>query len=50
MAGMTFLIDPWLAPKGQGRSYAGEVRSPLVELPIPLQDVVSGIDAVLVSH
>lgn len=50
MAGMSFLIDPWLAAKGEGRSYAGQARSPLVELPIPKAAAVDGIDAVLVSH
>ncbi|WP_374515440.1 MBL fold metallo-hydrolase [Brevundimonas sp.] len=50
MAGVVLLIDPWLAAKGEGRSYAGEVRSPLVDLPMPVEAVVEGIDAVLVSH
>ncbi len=50
MAGVVLLIDPWLAAKGEGRSYAGDVRSPLVDLPMPAEAVVDGIDAVLVSH
>lgn len=50
MAGVTLLIDPWLAAKGEGRSYSGDVRSPLVDLPMPVEAVVDGIDAVLVSH
>lgn len=50
MAGTVLLIDPWLAAKGEGRSYAGEVRSPLVDLSMPVEAVVGGIDAVLVSH
>ena len=50
LAGTVLLIDPWLAARGEGRSYAGRVRSPLVDLPMPVEDVVDGIDAVLVSH
>lgn len=50
VAGVVLLIDPWLAAKGEGRSYAGGVRSPLVDLPMPVEAVIEGIDAVLVSH
>ncbi|HWQ87186.1 MBL fold metallo-hydrolase [Brevundimonas sp.] len=50
MAGVTLLIDPWLAAKGEGRSYSGDVRSPLVDLPMPAEAVVEAIDAVLISH
>jgi L-ascorbate metabolism protein UlaG (beta-lactamase superfamily) len=50
IGGGTFLIDPWLAPKATGRSYAGTSRSPLVELPLPVAEVIAGLDAVLVSH
>lgn len=50
IAGVSFLIDPWLAAKGEGRSYGGQARSPLVGLPIPEAMAVGGIDAVLVSH
>lgn len=46
----TFLLDPWLAAAGEGRSYAGELRSPLVDLPLPISEVLAGVDAVLVSH
>jgi L-ascorbate metabolism protein UlaG (beta-lactamase superfamily) len=44
------LIDPYLGAKGSGVSYAGRQTSPLVELPMPAQEVVTGIDLVLVSH
>lgn len=50
MAGVTLLIDPWLAGRGEGRSYGGETRSPLVDLPMPVEAVMDGVDAVLVSH
>ncbi|MCF1471414.1 MULTISPECIES: MBL fold metallo-hydrolase [Rhizobium/Agrobacterium group] len=50
LAGLTLLIDPWLAAKGQGRSYRGALTSPLVDLPVPVEQVIHDIDAVLVSH
>jgi L-ascorbate metabolism protein UlaG (beta-lactamase superfamily) len=45
-----FLIDPWLAEKGCGPSYAGHAISPLVDLPVPVSDILDGVDAVIVSH
>ncbi|MBL1422256.1 MAG: MBL fold metallo-hydrolase [Alphaproteobacteria bacterium] len=50
IGGITVLIDPWLADKGQGVSYSGEKTSPLVELPIPIEDVLDGVTAILISH
>jgi L-ascorbate metabolism protein UlaG (beta-lactamase superfamily) len=50
IAGTRLLIDPWLAETGKGRSYAGRAQSPLVDLPLPVEDILQGIDAVLVSH
>ncbi|MCT7376305.1 MBL fold metallo-hydrolase [Chelativorans salis] len=50
VADRRYLIDPWLARKSEGRSYAGRGRSPLVPLPLPLDEIVGGIDAVIVSH
>ena len=47
---LTILVDPWLAGAGDGRSYAGLRCSPLVDLPMPAERVVAGIDVVLVSH
>lgn len=48
--GQTFLIDPWFARRGEGLSYAGERPSPLCDLPLPLPDILDGVDAVIVSH
>lgn len=50
ISGTCLLIDPWLAEKGQGRSYSGRAQSPLVGLPIPVEDILNGVDAVLISH
>jgi len=50
MAGVRLLIDPWLASKGKGKSYSGRGQSPLVDLPCSVEELLDGIDAVLVSH
>ena len=53
-AGKTFLVDPFLAPKGKYPGFKGffnsELRNPLVDLPMPAEEVVKGVDAVIVSH
>ncbi len=52
-AGTTFLIDPMLAKKGAYPGFAGtynsQLRNPLVELPMPLADVMKA-DAIIVTH
>ncbi|MDQ1921265.1 MBL fold metallo-hydrolase [Massilia pseudoviolaceinigra] len=53
-AGKTFLVDPFLAKKGTYPGFAGtfnsQLRNPLVDLPIPVQAIMKGVDAVIVSH
>lgn len=53
-ADTTFLIDPMLAKKGTYPGFEGtyrsELRNPLVELPMSTQDILSGVDAVIVTH
>lgn len=53
-AGKVFLIDPLLAKKGAYPGFEGTFRSnlrnPLVELPMPAQDLLKGVDAVIVTH
>lgn len=53
-AGKTFLVDPFLAKKGTYPGFPGtfhsEVRNPTVELPLPVKDIMHGVDAVIVSH
>ncbi|MEM7728415.1 MAG: MBL fold metallo-hydrolase [Pseudomonadota bacterium] len=51
--GMTFLIDPYLAPKGSGGVYGGEISrgvSPLVDLPAPPETIIARADALLLTH
>lgn len=49
-AGHTFLIDPYLAPKHSLPSYTGRSPNPLVALPCTPQEVIAGIEMVIVSH
>ncbi len=49
-AGRTFLTDPLLAPKHSYDPFAGNSPNPTADLPCPIKEVVSGIEAVLVSH
>jgi L-ascorbate metabolism protein UlaG (beta-lactamase superfamily) len=47
------LMDPYLAAKGESGVYGGPAslgRSPLVDLPWPAEDILRGIDAVLLTH
>lgn len=50
----TFLVDPMLAKKGAypgfDGTYRSELRNPLIELPMSAQDVLAGVDAVIVTH
>jgi len=52
-AGTTFLVDPMLAAKGAYAGFEGtarsELRNPLVDLPMPLGDVLNA-DAVVLTH
>ncbi|KAF8929702.1 hypothetical protein BGZ47_000921 [Haplosporangium gracile] len=49
-----FLVDPMLARKGAYPGFEGTYRShlrnPMIELPMPAESVVEGVDAVIVSH
>jgi L-ascorbate metabolism protein UlaG (beta-lactamase superfamily) len=52
-AGRTLLVDPMLDPAGARPPVEGTtnpVRNPLVELPEPVEIVLTGLDAVLVTH
>ena len=53
-ADTTFLIDPMLAKKGTypgfENTYRSELRNPLVELPMSAEEVIAGVDAVIVTH
>lgn len=48
--GISWLWDPYLAPRFSRPSFTGASLNPLVELPCPPEEAVAGIDAVIVSH
>lgn len=48
--GKLFLIDPDLGDKHSRDPLAGKARNPTVDLPIPANQVIDGIEMVLVSH
>lgn len=52
--GQTFLVDPYLAPKGAYAGFAGTVnsqlRNPLIEMKQSPDEVMKGVNAVIVTH
>lgn len=54
MAGSTFLVDPYLAPKGSYAGFEGTInsqkRNPLIDMKETLEKVLEGVDAVIVTH
>jgi L-ascorbate metabolism protein UlaG (beta-lactamase superfamily) len=44
------LVDPYLAPRARGRSYARASVSPLVDLPLSIEELLEDVDSVFVSH
>lgn len=48
--GRTFLIDPDFGPRHSRRSFTGRSQNPMVDLPEPIEDILAGVDTVIVSH
>lgn len=50
----TFLVDPMLAEQGAypgfENTYRSELRNPLVGLPMPVEEMIDGVDAIIVTH
>jgi L-ascorbate metabolism protein UlaG (beta-lactamase superfamily) len=49
-AGKRILVDPMFFPKGAFDPLAGRERNPMVELPMSVDEIIKGIDLVLVTH
>jgi L-ascorbate metabolism protein UlaG (beta-lactamase superfamily) len=49
-AGRTVLIDPYFAEKHSLPSFTGRSPNPMVELPIAIEDILEGVEMVIVSH
>lgn len=52
--GTTFLLDPLLAKKGAYPGFPGtfhpELRNPMIDLPMSVEQVMNDVDAVIISH
>lgn len=49
-AGRKILIDPFFAAKHSRPSLAGRSQNPLVDLPVSIDDILAGVELVIVSH
>jgi L-ascorbate metabolism protein UlaG (beta-lactamase superfamily) len=49
-AGRTILTDPMLSPKDEFDPFAGIARNPTIELPLQIEDIVRGVESVIVTH
>ena len=49
-AGHHILIDPYFAAKHALPSYTGKSPNPMVDLPLPPEQILQGVELVLVSH
>ncbi|NRP19425.1 hypothetical protein LPJGGPFB_02681 [Ensifer adhaerens] len=49
-AGRTVLIDPYFAPKHSLPSFANRSENPVVELPVSIDEILDGVELVIVSH
>lgn len=49
-AGCTILVDPYFAPRHSLPSYTGRSPNPLVELPVAVDEIIAGVELVIVSH
>ncbi len=49
-AGHVFLTDPMLSQKGEIQPFAGVASNPTVDLPMSVDEILTGVDAVVVSH
>lgn len=49
-AGRTVLIDPYLAPKHSLPSFANRSENPMVDLPVAIEQILAGVEMVIVSH
>lgn len=48
--GKKILVDPMLSPKGAIESWAGIETNPTVDLKMPINAIVEGLDLVIVTH
>ena len=49
-ADRTILVDPDFGHLHSRRSFTGRSANPMVALPLPIEDILAGVDLVIVSH
>jgi L-ascorbate metabolism protein UlaG (beta-lactamase superfamily) len=49
-AGATILIDPDFGPRHSRPSFTGRSPNPMVDLPVPADEILAGVDFIVVSH
>jgi L-ascorbate metabolism protein UlaG (beta-lactamase superfamily) len=49
-AGQRILTDPLFADRFALPSYSGRSRNPVADLPLPIDDILAGVELVLLSH
>ncbi len=49
-ADRTILIDPYFAARHSLPSFTGRSPNPLVDLPVPIEEILTGVELVIVSH
>lgn len=49
-ADRTILVDPDLGPALSRRSFTGRSQNPMVPLPASVEEILSGVDLVIISH
>ncbi len=50
ISGHRFIFDPYLSPKFALPSYTGASLNPIIDLPFPAEEVISGIEMAVISH
>jgi L-ascorbate metabolism protein UlaG (beta-lactamase superfamily) len=48
--GAIILVDPYFAPKHSLPSFAGRSQNPMVDLPVTVEEILDGVELVIVSH
>ena len=55
--GLTFLVDPYLVPKGATGCFSfspkpeqKKIKNPTKDLPIPINEIIKGVDAVIATY
>ena len=54
---VTFLVDPYLVPKGGSGCFSiapkpemKKIKNPLNDLPFPISEIIKGVDGVIITH